>query len=949
MKVPFIGRENELNSCAKLLKNKIPKCRVITIEGVPGIGKTAFLHKVQEIAENEKYEIYSGIINEGHEALSLQIWMQILEKCRLKIMQQNKDYENKSPKDENLFAALYGSWDNITSFQEIGTENKKHLLFSWIGSFLAKFTNGRNICISIDNAHLCSKSSINLLSYLLSILSDYPIVFIISFRPVELSNNRDLQDLTNELQFYPYWERVYLDSLDEETLRIEYKQLKQFQTDLPDESTLYNLTKGNPLRLSAFMQLSPGTNLNQKPLLLLWNQYKKRISSPVRIFTEYLSLLGNYFTETEAGIICRYLGDSDYHKILNECIYASMIIKQDEGFSFFHDDFRKIIEEQIPSEEKQKQLNQIICLFEKQEFLEKDKNTLRLAGLYKNTVKGVPVEKRILCYLQAADIMEKWNAWDEAAKYLEEVQTISKSTEDINLQDEAECRLARCYVENLDLNWSHLLLSPLVERLLEKNDTEKLYQLLQLYPFMWNLTFAIYTKIIDRLLEETPQEDDKRNNLLLIQAGLHLGDVSIITEEKKRISGMRESILKAENENDKYHFYLLMGAYNSILKNFDKANEYLHMAELLPVSRFRLEHLIGQIEIALFTASTEYKDAVLENIQNILKVTQNRNIKNTYEGMLQRRYLYNGDWKNVLTFGDNDDHNRIDNFTLPRFITHIWTGNVNTVKNMNNYHVILAGQVQKKIKTKDHLVNLVWFLSLYSLLYDKNGDIDTIQSGIESLLSEKNVHCQLRQIALVPAARICRWVYTTEKCRDFYNELVSYDPYFLEAEIHSIEIAKALLSERLEDIKAQEAHYIAALNWCEEVNEWPWRCWIYAQLGIFYSKTDPQLSNQNRNQALEIARRLNINHVLTILGEEPLPSIDTIKENPKENNKLSPRETEVLKLLSKGYTDKEIGKYLFISEHTVANHLRKIYRKIDASNRVEASRIAILEGIIDEP
>jgi len=84
-------------------------------------------------------------------------------------------------------------------------------------------------------------------------------------------------------------------------------------------------------------------------------------------------------------------------------------------------------------------------------------------------------------------------------------------------------------------------------------------------------------------------------------------------------------------------------------------------------------------------------------------------------------------------------------------------------------------------------------------------------------------------------------------------------------------------------------------------------------------------------------------YILTMLGEKP--SLNT--DNTKENNKLSPRETEVLKLLSKGYADKEIGKYLFISEHTVANHLRKIYRKIDVSNRVEASRIAMLEGIID--
>ena len=128
MKVPFIGREQELSNCKKLLQDKIVKCRVITVEGAPGIGKTAFLHKVQEIAEREEYEIYSGIINEGQETLSLQVWMQILEKCRLKYIQQNKGVLEENQQEKNLFSALYGSWENITSFQEIGTENKKHLL-----------------------------------------------------------------------------------------------------------------------------------------------------------------------------------------------------------------------------------------------------------------------------------------------------------------------------------------------------------------------------------------------------------------------------------------------------------------------------------------------------------------------------------------------------------------------------------------------------------------------------------------------------------------------------------------------------------------------------------------------------------------------------------------------------------------------------------------------------
>ncbi len=624
-----------------------------------------------------------------------------------------------------------------------------------------------------------------------------------------------------------------------------------------------------------------------------------------------------------------------------------MIIKQEEGFSFFHDDFRKIIEELIPVEEKQSRLIQIIGLLEQEKSLEKDKNTLRLAGLYRNTTEGVPMENRISCYLQAADIMEKWNAWDEAAVYLEEVQALSKTIGDSNLLDEVECRLAECYVENLDINKIHMLLFPLGERLLESNNTAKLHQIVKLSPFIWNFCIGLLTKIINRLLEETPKEDDRRNSLLISQAGILMNDVINIQEVKEKAAFMEEQILKINNENDKYHFFLLMGEYYFTLKNFRKASDYLHMAELLPVSRFRLLHLFPQLLIALFTAYTENKDVVLGNIQNISNVRQNPIIKNIYEGLLQRRYLYDGDWDNVLSFEDDHDFNRINYLTLPRFITHIWTGQVDIAKKFVNQLIDLAREEQKKSNTDESLSGIGWSLSLYFMLYNKNQDLDIIQQNVKYLLTVKNIHSEGRQHALVSAARICRWVYTTEECRDFYNELVSYDPYFLEEEIHSLEIAKALLSERLEDTKAQEAHYLSALEWCKEVDEWPWRCWIYAQLSIFYSKTNPQLSNQNRNQALEIARRLNIVHILKILGEEPKQTADILKNTNRKKHILSPRETEVLKLLAKGFTDKEIGKYLFISEHTVANHLRKIYRKIDASNRVEASRIALLEGIIE--
>ena len=51
---------------------------------------------------------------------------------------------------------------------------------------------------------------------------------------------------------------------------------------------------------------------------------------------------------------------------------------------------------------------------------------------------------------------------------------------------------------------------------------------------------------------------------------------------------------------------------------------------------------------------------------------------------------------------------------------------------------------------------------------------------------------------------------------------------------------------------------------------------------------------------------------------------------------LSPREEDVLDLLSKGYLYKEIASKLSISADTVHNHIRKIYEKLQVHSRTEA-------------
>jgi DNA-binding CsgD family transcriptional regulator len=63
---------------------------------------------------------------------------------------------------------------------------------------------------------------------------------------------------------------------------------------------------------------------------------------------------------------------------------------------------------------------------------------------------------------------------------------------------------------------------------------------------------------------------------------------------------------------------------------------------------------------------------------------------------------------------------------------------------------------------------------------------------------------------------------------------------------------------------------------------------------------------------------------------------------------LTRREIEVLRLLARGLSNREIAKRLVISPKTVGNHVEHIYAKIDATNRAGASLFAVRHGLLPE-
>lgn len=87
-----------------------------------------------------------------------------------------------------------------------------------------------------------------------------------------------------------------------------------------------------------------------------------------------------------------------------------------------------------------------------------------------------------------------------------------------------------------------------------------------------------------------------------------------------------------------------------------------------------------------------------------------------------------------------------------------------------------------------------------------------------------------------------------------------------------------------------------------------------------------------------------INAINAVLKGDKVVSPELAIMALDDNNPLSSKEMAALKLASEGLKTQEIAKKLFLSDGTVRNYLSEAISKLDATNRVDAARIAKQKG-----
>ena len=100
------------------------------------------------------------------------------------------------------------------------------------------------------------------------------------------------------------------------------------------------------------------------------------------------------------------------------------------------------------------------------------------------------------------------------------------------------------------------------------------------------------------------------------------------------------------------------------------------------------------------------------------------------------------------------------------------------------------------------------------------------------------------------------------------------------------------------------------------------------------------VKNMDLAQLLDAIRKVHA-------GERYIPPDLAIRMSERILSPLSGRETEVLALIAKGQSNKEIATALGVTESTVKLHVTNILTKLEVNTRTEALVVAVQRGIID--
>lgn len=968
----FIGRQDELAILTSALDDAISgQGRIVMLAGEPGIGKTRIAHELVAQAEAKGAKVLWGWCYERQGAPPYWPWIQAIrshsEKTDAELLRQE------------LGAGL-SEIAGILPELAIGTEQPeppatsdpeqaRFRLFVAISDFLTNIGASQPLAIVLDDLQWADESSLLLLEFIARNLTTNPIIVIGTYRDVEVGSRHPLAGTLGGLIREEVFQRINMTGLD----RGEVGEFITSKSGIaaPDAAVdaLHQRTEGNPLFVGEVVgSLSPEQlaehnvwldNIPDAVREVIIRRLS-RLSDHCEQVVRNASVIGRDFDLPLLESLCGDLSETEFLDAFDEAVAARVIDSSPiiaQQFRFGHALIQQAIYEEFSPMRKMRIHATIADALEHRYQIGVEGHAAELAHHFAEAGTPDAREKAIDYSLIAGEYALSTFAYEQAfdhftlALAFKEGQTVDDQTA------QAIFGLGRAQTTVLPrhrLGEAHQNLLRAFDYYVETNNTAQIVAIGQ-FPIIALSEHAISTGLLaGRALELVPPDSldaARLHGLYGRSQGMENGDNKTAQEsfDKALAIAKREadislemSILLHATQVDSWHHDFQLAA--------ERSQRAVDIA-------LELSDLRGEVAARYFLSIATRTLGDIEGYK-----TQATNILEPAEKLHDRYWLAPAYSTAAMAFyfdGDSQSAKSLNDLGLaqmpmdPRVMLHrlfieaVFGNREETEKFLERMEQIVANS-EALANTAN--ASLAFAAGVASNIFGSIERPDPANGAISAVLTSEFATPFFALWAKLGAALIAVANNDVAAAQEYYEEIKPSAGYLVVAT--SVDRVLGLLSRTFRELDQAVDHFedaSAFLRSGQIKPELAWNCYDYASALVQRNASgDRQQAGRLLGEASSMAAEMGITplqekveSLQANMGSRQTRSLD----NP---GGLTQREIEVLKLISGGMTDREIGEELFISIKTVGNHVSNILNKTDSANRTEAATFAARNDIVPE-
>lgn len=406
----FVGREAELAMLSGVLDAAVAgRGAVVLVSGEAGIGKSRLAIEVDEDARARGFTTAWGRAWEAGGAPPFWPWTRALRTVLADLGDAPLAGLNAAVKGR-LAAVL----PEIGSAPDGGTEADRFALFDAVASLLRDSARIRPLLIVLDDLHAADESSLLLLRFVAADLRDAAVVTVVTFRPSDVRQDRDLETSLSELVRQN--QHVPLGGLDAEELGMLADIHGRGHQGEPDE--LLQATGGNPFFALEMLRLRAAGESRHVPDTVRGTVARRldELAPGARRVLEVAAVVGHRF---EATLIARATGSpvQEVAATIEEGVADGLLQFGDDGQArFAHGLVRESVYESLAPTERGRLHTDVLHALEELHSAEVERHLAELA--HHALVAGEELAGRAIDYAEGAAARAVAQlAFEEAARH----------------------------------------------------------------------------------------------------------------------------------------------------------------------------------------------------------------------------------------------------------------------------------------------------------------------------------------------------------------------------------------------------------------------------------------------------------------------------------------------------------------------------------------------------